>query len=131
MICKWLIKLNTETLKSKAYKIEGHPCLVLTEGFFKAIAGCANGIPTIALLGVEMGLTPTNADPQGKRYLVKTLERYARAGFGFIFALDADCADNKNVLIAQHKLAHQLKLFKAPLYSATGLWTVVLQKMVG
>jgi putative DNA primase/helicase len=67
-----------------------------------------------------MGLTSKDADPQGKRYLVKTLECYARAGFGFIFALDADCADNKNVLIAQHKLAHQLKLFKAPLYSATG-----------
>jgi putative DNA primase/helicase len=67
-------------------------------------------------LGVEMGLTSKDADPQGKRYLVKTLECYARAGFGFIFALDADCADNKNVLIAQHKLAHQLKLFKAPLY---------------
>ncbi len=115
---------DIEALKSKAYKIEGHPCLVLTEGFFKAIAGCSNGIPTIALLGVEMGLTSSDADPQGKRYLVKTLERYARAGFGFIFALDADCADNKNVLIAQHKLAYQLKLFKAPLYSATGLWTV-------
>ncbi|MBW4640806.1 MAG: DUF3854 domain-containing protein [Gloeocapsa sp. UFS-A4-WI-NPMV-4B04] len=115
---------DIETLKKIAYKIEGHPCLVLTEGFFKAIAGCSNGIPTIALLGVEMGLTSKDADPQGKRYLVKTLECYARAGFGFIFALDADCADNKNVLIAQHKLAHQLKLFKAPLYSATGLWTV-------
>jgi putative DNA primase/helicase len=54
-----------KTLKSKAYKIEGHPCLVLTEGFFKAIAGCSNGIPTIALLGVEMGLTSKDADPQG------------------------------------------------------------------
>lgn len=29
-------------LKQKAYKINGHPCLVLTEGFFKAIAGCSN-----------------------------------------------------------------------------------------
>ena len=115
---------DIKTLKKIAYKIEGHPCLVLTEGFFKAIAGCSNGIPTIALLGVEMGLTSKDADPQGKRYLVKTLECYARAGFGFIFALDADCADNKNVLIAQYKLVHQLKLFKAPLYSATGLWTV-------
>ncbi|PSB27547.1 hypothetical protein C7B70_22225 [Chlorogloea sp. CCALA 695] len=53
-----------------------------------------------------------------------TLERYARAGFGFIIAFDADCADNKNVIEAQRKLAHQLKLFKVPVMSATGLWTV-------
>ena len=111
-------------LKQKAYKIDGHPCLVLTEGFFKALAGCANGLPTIALLGVEMGLTSKDADPQGKRYLVATLERYAQAGFGFIIGFDADCADNKSVLIAQRKLAHQLKLFKVPVYSITGLWTV-------
>ncbi|MES1026588.1 DUF3854 domain-containing protein, partial [Gloeocapsa sp. BRSZ] len=115
---------DLEALKSKAYKINGHPCLVLTEGFFKAIAGCFIDIPTIALLGVEMGLTSKDADPQGKRYLVPILERYARAGFGFIIAFDADCADNKNVLEAQRKLAHQLKLFKVPVYSATGLWTV-------
>lgn len=115
---------DIEALKAKAYKIDGHPCLLLTEGFFKAIAGCSNGIPTIALLGVEMGLTSKDADPQGKRYLVPTLERYARAGFGFIIAFDADCADNKNVVEAQRKLAHQLKLFKVPIYSATGLWTV-------
>lgn len=115
---------DLETLKAKAYKIEGHPCLVLTEGFFKAIAGCANGIPTIALLGVEMGLTSKDADPQGKRYLVPTLERYVKAGFGFIIAFDADCANNKNVVEAQRKLAHQLRLFKVPIYSATGLWTV-------
>lgn len=115
---------DNEALKQKAYKIDGHPCLVLTEGFFKAISGCANDIPTIALLGVEMGLTASGADVQGKRYLVPTLERYARAGFGFIIAFDADCADNKNVIEAQRKLAHQLKLFKVPVLSATGLWTV-------
>ena len=31
--------------------------LVVTEGGFKAIALCSNGLPAIALLGVEMGLT--------------------------------------------------------------------------
>ncbi len=115
---------DVEALKQKAYKIDGHPCLVLTEGFFKAIAGCSNDIPTVALSGVEMGLTPKDADPQGKRYLVPTLEKLAKAGFGFIIGFDADCADNKNVIEAQRKLAHQLKLFKVPIYSATGLWTV-------
>jgi putative DNA primase/helicase len=111
-------------LKEKAYKIDGHPCLLLTEGFFKAIAGCASGIPTIALLGVEMGLTSSSADIQGRRYLVPTLERYAKAGFGFIIGFDADCTTNNAVIRAQRKLAHQLKLFKVPVYSATGLWTV-------
>ncbi len=117
-----------KALKQQAYKVDGHPCLVITEGFFKAIAGCSNGLPTIALLGVEMGLTSSNADPQGKRYLVPTLERYAKAGFGFIIAFDADCADNENVVKAQRKLAHQLKLFKVPVYSVTGLWTVAQGK---
>lgn len=115
---------DIEALKQKAYKIDGHPCLVLSEGFFKAIAGCSNDLPTIALLGVEMGLTPKDADPQGKRYLVPTLERYARAGFGFIIAFDADCATNENVIVAQRKLVHQIKLFKVPVYSVTGLWQV-------
>lgn len=113
-----------DALKQACYNIDGHPCLILTEGFFKAIAGCSHGLPTIALIGVEMGLTPGNADPQGKRYLVPTLERYAKAGFGFIIGFDADCATNKNVLEAQDKLAHQLKKFKVPVYSVTGLWKV-------
>ena len=115
---------NLEALKLQSYVIDGHPCLILTEGFFKALAGCSNGLPTIALLGVEMGLTPSSTDPQGKRYLVPTLEKFARAEFGFIFAFDADCATNENVLLAQLKLAHQLKKFKIPLYNVTGLWSV-------
>lgn len=113
---------DLEALKLLCYIINGVACILLTEGFFKAIAGCSNGIPTIALLGVEMGLTPSSADPQGKRYLVSILERFARAGFGFIHALDADCATNKSVLMAQLKLAHQLKKFNVPQYSVTGLW---------
>lgn len=115
---------DIEALKQRAFQIDGHPCLKLTEGFFKSLASCANGIPTIGLLGVEMGLTPGSADLQGKRYLVPTLERYAKAGFGFIIGFDADCATNKAVIEAQRKLAHQLKLFKVPIYSITGLWTV-------
>lgn len=115
---------DISALKQRAFKVDGHPCLLLTEGFFKAIAACFIGIPTIALLGVEMGLTSKAADPQGKRYLVATLERYALAGFGFVIGFDADCANNPNVIWAQRKLAHQLKLFKVPIYSITGLWTV-------
>ncbi len=115
---------DIEALKQKAYSIDGHPCLILTEGFFKAIAGCSNGVPTIALLGVEMGLTSAKADVQGKRYLVPTPERYAKAGFGFIIGFDADAVTNSDVTQAQIKLAHQLRLFKVPVYSITGLWAV-------
>ena len=116
--------LNLEDLKKRAFIIDGHPCLLLTEGFFKALAGCAMGIPTIALLGVEMGLTSRKADPQGKRYLVPALERLARAGFGFVIGFDADCADNEGVIKAQRTLTRQIKLFNVPLFSITGLWTV-------
>ncbi|HEY9830833.1 MAG TPA: DUF3854 domain-containing protein [Stenomitos sp.] len=115
---------NLETLKQQCYHIEGHPCLLITEGVAKAIAGCSNGIPTIALLGVEMGLTSAQADLQGKRYLVPALEKLAKAGFGFIIAFDADAATNQNVISAQLKLAKQLSLFGVPVYSATGVWSI-------
>ncbi|MEO8890251.1 MAG: DUF5906 domain-containing protein, partial [Coleofasciculaceae cyanobacterium] len=68
--------------------------------------------------------TSAKADIQGKRYLVPALERFAKAGFGFIIAFDADCATNPNVLWAQVKLAEQLLKFKIPIYFATGLWSI-------
>ncbi|HEY9747744.1 MAG TPA: DUF3854 domain-containing protein, partial [Allocoleopsis sp.] len=113
---------DLEALKQRCWTIDDHPYILITEGFFKAIAGCTHGLPTIALLGVEMGLTSAKADPQGKRYLVPTLERLAKAGFGFIIGFDADCATNPNVLWAERKLTHQLKKFGVPVLSITGLW---------
>lgn len=113
---------DLEALKTQCYIINGHPCLLLTEGMFTAIAPCSNGIPTIALAGVEQGLTPKKDDPQGKRYLVPGLERFARAGLGFIIGFDADAATKKDVVMAQRKLAAQLSKFKSPIYSITGLW---------
>ncbi len=116
---------DLEALKQKCYTVDGHPCLVVTEGFFKAIVGCSSGIPTIALLGVEMGLTSSKANIEGKRYLVPTLEKYATsAGFGFIITFDADCATNSNVIWAQRRLGEQLLKFKVPVYCATGLWSI-------
>lgn len=111
-----------ENLKQHCYRINGHPCIVLTEGPFKGIAGCANSIPTIALLGVSMGLTSQKADVQNKRYLVPALEKYALAGFGFIIALDADAATNPNITWEQRKLGRQLLKFNVPVYSITGHW---------
>ncbi|MFN6571089.1 DUF3854 domain-containing protein [Dendronalium sp. ChiSLP03b] len=115
---------DLEALKAFCYNINGHPCLLLTEGLFKAIAGCSNGFPTVGLAGVEQGLTSAANDPQGKRYLVHTLELLARAKFGWIIAFDADerAQTNQNVVVAQRKLAYQLAKFKVPVYIATGLW---------
>ncbi len=113
---------DLEALKAKCYEIDKHPCLLLTEGFLKAIAACSIGIPTIALLGIEMGLSPKDDDPQGRRYLVETLEVFARAGFGFIITFDSDSLTNPAVLQAQRKLGRQLSKFNIPVYSGTGLW---------
>lgn len=115
---------NLEALKARCWQEDEKPYIVITEGAFKAIAGCSNGIPTICLLGVEMGLTSAKADPQGKRYLVPSLERLARAGFNFIIAFDADCAENGAVLDAEKKLTHQLKKFGVDCLSITGDWKV-------
>ncbi len=113
---------DLEALKASCYQIDDHPCLVLTEGLFKAIAGCSNGFPTVAIAGVEMGLTPSKNDVQGKRFLVETLEKLARAGFGFIIGFDADAASNEFVMHAQRKLGSALLKFKVPVYTVTGLW---------
>ena len=109
--------LDIDSLKKRCYQINGHPYLVVTEGGFKAIALCSQGIPTIALLGVEMGLTPAKDDPQGKRYLVPELERFARQGLGFILAFDADTYTKKPVKQALIKLAKQLQKFEVPVYN--------------
>jgi len=111
-----------EHLKRQAFYLNDHPYILITEGIFKAIAGCSNGIPTIALLGVEQGLTGKAGDVEGKRFLVSALRILAEAGFGFIIAFDADVATNPNVREAQKKLAKQLAKFKVPVRIITGAW---------
>ena len=105
---------NLEKLKDSCYQINGRPYIVITEGASKAISAMMHRIPTVALLGVEMGLTPAHIDPQGKRYLVPALELLAKAGFGFILAFDADISRKGPVRLAMVKLAHQLLKFKVP-----------------
>lgn len=109
--------LNIEALKERCYKINDVPMLLVTEGGFKAISACSHDIPTIALLGVEMGLTSSKDDPQGKRYLISELERFAKLGFGFIFAFDADTYTKKQVKQALIKLARQIQKFEVPVYN--------------
>ncbi|MBW4548727.1 MAG: DUF3854 domain-containing protein [Symplocastrum torsivum CPER-KK1] len=115
---------DLEALKTKCWQIDGVYYILITEGFFKAIAGCSNGIPTIALLGIEMGLTSSKDDPQGRRYLVPQLEKYAKAGFGFIFAFDADCVNNPDVMRAERSLSHRFRQFRVPVRSISGMWSV-------
>ena len=109
--------LDIEKLKQRCYQINGHPMILVTEGGFKAITACSHDIPTIALLGVEMGLTPTKDDPQGKRYLVPELENLALKGFGFIIGFDCDTYSNKSVIQALIKLAAKLQKFSVPVYT--------------
>jgi putative DNA primase/helicase len=111
-----------EALKREAFYINDVPYILLTEGVFKAIAGCSNDIPTISLLGVEQGLTGQAHDVEGKRFLVDALRKLAEAGFGFIIAFDADATTNSNVREAQKKLAKQLAKFKVPVRIITGAW---------
>ena len=108
---------NIAALKQQCYQIDGHPMLLVTEGGFKAISTCSHNLPTLALLGVEMGLTASKDDPQGKRYLVPELERFAKLGFGFILAFDCDTYANKSVIRALIKLATQLLKFEVPVYT--------------
>ncbi|MEG3960327.1 DUF3854 domain-containing protein, partial [Microcoleus sp. herbarium2] len=114
----WEIK----ALKREAFYINDVPYILLTEGVFKALAGCSNGIPTISLLGVEQGLTGKARDPENQRFLVPALRKLAEAGFGFIIGFDADAATNPNVRAAERKLAKQLAKFKVPVRSITGAW---------
>jgi putative DNA primase/helicase len=111
-----------EALKRNAFYINGVPYILLTEGVFKALAGCSNGIPTISLLGVEQGLTGKDRDAENKRFLVAALRRLAEAGFGFIIGFDADALTNPNICTAERKLAKQLVKFNVPVRSVTGCW---------
>jgi predicted P-loop ATPase len=118
---------ETENLKKACYQINDHPHIVTTEGPAKAIAGCAKGIPTVAVSGVENGLTGQKKDPEGKRFLVPTLRKLAEAGFGFITAYDADVATNPSVAAAERTLAAQLGKFKVPVRTATGGWVAKIE----
>ncbi|MEG4031898.1 MULTISPECIES: phage/plasmid primase, P4 family [unclassified Microcoleus] len=111
-----------EALKREAFYINDHPYILLTEGVFKALAGCCNGIPTASLLGVEQGLTGKARDRESLRHLVPALRRLAEAGFGFIIAFDADALTNPNICEAERKLAKQLAKFNVPVRTVTGTW---------
>src|SRR4028118_290638 len=108
---------DLDALRARCFTINGKPYLLLTEGGFKAITGCIHGIPTIALVGVTMGLTPRS---KGEPDLIPALKRLAEAGFNFIIAFDADATTNKNVRIAEKKLAKVLLSYGVSVRTVTG-----------
>lgn len=110
---------DLDALRTRCFTINDKPYLLLTEGGFKAITGCLHGIPTIALLGVTMGLTPR---AKGEPDLIPALKRLAEAGFNFIIAFDADATTNKNVRIAEQKLVKVLLSYGVLVRTVTGHW---------
>ncbi len=109
--------LDIPALKERCYKINGIPIIVLAEGGFKAICLCSYGIPSMSILGVEMGLTPSKDDPQGKRYVVSEIERLAKYGFGFMMGFDADSYTKTPVKQGLIKLARKIQQFDVPVYN--------------
>jgi len=110
---------DLEALKARCFTIDGKPYILITEGGFKGMKGCQHNIPTVALVGVEMGLTPK---AKGDRDLVPVLKRLAEAGFGFIIAFDADATTNKNVRAAEAKLVKVLLSYGCAVRTVTGHW---------
>ncbi len=109
--------IDIPALKERCYKINGIPIIVLAEGGFKAIALCSYDIPSFSILGVEMGLTPSKDDPQGKRYVVGEIERLAKYGFGFMMGFDADSYTKTPVKQGLIKLARKIQQFDVPVYN--------------
>jgi putative DNA primase/helicase len=112
---------DLDALRVRCFTIDGKPYLLLTEGGFKAIAGCMHDIPTVALVGVTMGLTPRK---KGEPDLVPALKRLAEAGFNFIIAFDSDTKPEtvKNVRRAELRIAKHLRAYGCDVLSVTGLW---------
>jgi len=112
---------DLEALKARCFAIDGKPYLVLTEGGFKAIIGCQNDIPTVAVVGVTMALTPKS---KGEPDLIPGLKRLAEAGFNFIIGFDSDIKPEtiKNVGAAEKRMTKYLEAYKCEVLSVTGHW---------
>jgi len=112
---------DLDALRTRCFTIDGKPYLLITEGGFKAIAGCMYDIPTVALVGVTMGLTPRK---KGEPDLVPALKRLAEAGFNFIIAFDSDTKPEtvKSVRRAEKRIAERLRAYGCDVLSVTGHW---------
>jgi putative DNA primase/helicase len=112
---------DLDALRARCFTINGKPYILITEGGFKGITGCMHGIPTIALVGVTMGLTPRT---KGEPDLVPGLKRLAEAGFNFIIAFDSDTKPEtvKSVRRAEKRLTERLRAYGCEVLSVTGRW---------
>jgi len=112
---------DLDALRARCFTINGKPYILITEGGFKGITGCMHGIPTVALVGVTMGLTPRK---KGEPDLVPALKRLAKAGFNFIIAFDSDTKPEtvKSVRRAEKRLAERLRAYGCDVLSVTGHW---------
>lgn len=112
---------DLDALRARCFTIDGKPYILITEGGFKGMAGCANNLPTVGLPGVTMGLTPR---AKGEPDLVPGLKRLAEAGFNFIIAYDSDFKPEtiKSVRHAEQRLAARLKTYGCDVLSTTGHW---------
>ncbi|MEG3971486.1 DUF3854 domain-containing protein [Microcoleus sp. T2B6] len=114
---------DLEALKARCFTINGKPYLLITEGCIKAIKGCMWDIPTVALMGIDMGLTPK---AKGEPDLIPGLKRLAEAGFNFIISYDSDPPEKvetiKNVRRAEKTLTKHLKAYGCEVLSVTGNW---------
>lgn len=77
--------------------------IIITEGEFKAAAGCAAGFPTIGLGGVDVW----RATKRGVE-LLPSLRQIQWAGRRVVVAFDSDAATNANVVRAQRRLVREL-----------------------
>lgn len=111
---------DIDALRQRAIQINGKYYLLLTEGDIKAITGCMHGIPTVAVAGVDMGLTPK---AKGKPDLVPILKRFVvEYGFHIIIAYDADFNEKPGVRGAQKRLTKVLHSYGCDVLSISGHW---------
>jgi putative DNA primase/helicase len=112
---------DLDALRARCFTINGKPYILITEGGFKGITGCMHDIPTVALVGVTMGLTPRR---KGEPDLVPALKRLAEAGFNFIIAFDSDTKPEtvKSVRRAEKRIAERLRAYGCDVLSVTGHW---------
>src|SRR4028119_1120009 len=112
---------DLDALRARCFTINGKPYILITEGGFKGITGCMHDIPTVALVGVTMGLTPRR---KGEPDLVPALKRLAEAGFNFIIAFDSDTKPKtvKSVRRQEKRIAERLRAYGCDVLSVTGLW---------
>jgi putative DNA primase/helicase len=112
---------DLDALKARCFTINGKPYILITEGGFKGITGCMHDIPTVALVGVTMGLTPRK---KGEPDLVPALKRLAEAGFNFIIAFDSDTKPEtvKSVRQQEKRIEECLRAYGCDVLSVTGHW---------